>query len=283
MIWVFLGGLTLAVVLMGVVASHTDKNIIPVDVDSTWQSIPAFYRTRPAPTAEVDLGREWTSDRDPGAMIALSWSGEARELVALRRQARPNMTGFGGFLTNFPSPLGAQRKIGVKVLAVTELDDLRLLAPHTLEALPDGLDQLTALLGVPYVAPDAERFGPARSDRRSAPRVPPAAPQPDPGPHPTSDDPPVVLVVLRHPTVRASVGTPRSYASGTTLGSALADLARRKPAAAMILGTDGALRRDVVIELSEATCSRPYLSTRDLDVPLREGETVTIDAVTADR
>lgn len=284
MIWVFLGGLTMAVVLMGVVAAHTDKNTIPVDVDSTWQSIAAFYRTHPIPASEVDLGKEWTSGLDPGAMIALSWSSEARTLVALRRQARPNMTAFGGFLTNVPSPFGATRKLGMKVLAVVELDDLRLLAPHTLEALPDGLDQLTALLGVPYAAPDPQRFDPAvRSDPRPTRGVAPRAQERNPGREPTGNDRPVVLVVLRHPDVRASLGAPRVYASGATLGAALDDLAQRKPTAAMIVATDGALRDDVIIHLSESNRREPYLSTRDLEVPLRDGDTVTIDAATARR
>ena len=286
MIWVFLGGLTMAVVLMGVVAAHTEKNTIPVDVDRTWQPIAAFYRTHPIPSSEVDLGKEWTSELDPGAMIALSWSSEACTLVALRRQARPNMATFGGFLTNFPSPLGAQRKLGMKVLAVVQLDDVRLLAPHTLEALPDGLDQLTALLGVPYAAPDPERFGPSvRSERHPTPGAPPRAQEPraqepNPGRDSTGSDRPVVLVVLRHPDVRASLDAPRLYASGATLGAALDDLARRKPAAAMIVTTDGALRDDVIIHVNDPTRREPRLSTRDLQVPLRDGDTVTIDAAT---
>ena len=74
MIWVFLGALTLVVVIMAVVAAKTDKNIIPVDVDRTWTTIAAFYRTHRDPSAEVDLGKGWTSAHDPGAMIALSWS-----------------------------------------------------------------------------------------------------------------------------------------------------------------------------------------------------------------
>jgi len=118
-----------------------------------------------------------------------------------------------------------------------------------------------------------------RSERHPTPGAPPRAQEPNPGRDSTGSDRPVVLVALRPPDVPARPDAPRLYASGATLGAALDDLARRKPAAAMIVA-DGALRDDVVLRVGDPDRSEPRLSTRDLQVPLRDGDTVTIDAAT---
>lgn len=153
MIWLFLGALAVVLVVMAVVAQRTDRNIIPVDVDATWLTIGAFYRNRPDRTTEVDLGNEWVSTYDPGAVFEVSWIKDTRELVALRHQAHAGMIGGAGIIAALPSTRGMNAKTGMKVLAVVDLRELHRLHPHRLEPLADGLDQLTAGLGAPYQPP----------------------------------------------------------------------------------------------------------------------------------
>lgn len=138
---------------MWVVANRTPKNIHPVDVDGTWQTIQQFYRDRPDRTTEVELGNQWTSGEDPGAVFELSWIRATNELVALRHQAHPDLMMGGGVVSAIPMGIGKSHATGMKVLAVVDLRQLHALHPHRLEPAPDGLDQLTASLGCPYEAP----------------------------------------------------------------------------------------------------------------------------------
>jgi hypothetical protein len=153
MIWVFLGGLALVEVAFAILAARTDRPVIPVDVDDTWQTAGVFYRDRPDRTREVDLGNRWTSATDPGAMFSLSWIKETGELVALRRAEHVPMFYGGGIVAALPlRRLG--NKSGMKVLARVDLRELHRLHPHQIERERGGLDRLTGALGCPYFAPE---------------------------------------------------------------------------------------------------------------------------------
>jgi len=145
-----LGGITAA---MWVVANHTPKNIHPVDIDETWQSIREFYKDRPDRTSEVDLGNQWVSMSDPGAAFEVSWIKATGELVALRHQAHPDLAMGAGVISAVPIGMGHTQATGMKVLASVDLRQLHRLHPHQLERLADGLDQLTSYLGQPYEPP----------------------------------------------------------------------------------------------------------------------------------
>jgi hypothetical protein len=154
----FFAGMGAVTAVMCVVAVRTPKNVHPVDVDRTWQSIAAFYRGRPERVNEVDLGNRWVSVTDPGAVFELSWVKQTRELVALRHQAHPDLMMGGGIVSALPTGMGRSRATGVKVLAVVDLRELHATHPHLLEPMPDGLDRLTAALGCPYWPPHSSEL-----------------------------------------------------------------------------------------------------------------------------
>ncbi len=153
--WLFVVICVVLIAAMFWVAAHTPRNVHPVEIDSTWQSIKAFYRDRPDRSSEVDLGNQWVSVYDPGAMFELSWIKATRELVALRHQAHPDLRMGGGVFSAIPKRMD-ERATGMKVLAVVDLRELHQQHPHRLERLADGLDQLTAGLGAPYDPPHPE-------------------------------------------------------------------------------------------------------------------------------
>lgn len=137
------------------IAAHTPRNIHPADVDRTWQTIGSFYRDRPDRSSEVELGNQWVSTTDPGAVFQLSWIKATSELVALRHQAHPDLMMGGGLFSAVPVGMN-DRATGMKVLAIIDLRMLHRQHPHRLEPLGDGLDRLTAALGVPYEPPHPE-------------------------------------------------------------------------------------------------------------------------------
>jgi hypothetical protein len=153
--WLFLGALTGVLAVMWVVSSRTPKNIHPVEIDETWRSVAAFYRGRPDRSTELDLGNGWCSAKDPGAAFELSWIKATNELVALRHQAHPDLLMGGGLIAAVPIGLD-EHATGMKVLAIVDLRTLHGVHPHRLEARADGLDELTAALGVPYRPPHPE-------------------------------------------------------------------------------------------------------------------------------
>jgi hypothetical protein len=278
MIWVFLVGLALVLVAMAIVAVKTPRATIPVDTDGTWRSIAAFYRGRPDRAAEVELGNRWTSERDPGAAFAISWIGETGELVALRRAEHPLFLGGGGIFAAVPTPLGNKAKTGMKVLGIVDLAHLRSLRPHELELQPDGLDQLTAALGCPYVAPRPGRAEPGGATTATGATLATGATTSSDG---TAVEPPtpVVLVVFRDPDVRYLAGTPRMYASGRTIAEVLAVVDRRIGASSDVVAGGGSLVTGRSIYLGHP--DRPREASRyasDLDVGVRDGDTITIES-----
>jgi hypothetical protein len=129
------------------------KPIDPPAIDASWSSIEQFYAHRPDRTDETEFGHGWTSELDPGASFDLSWISKTSELVALRQQAVPGFRRFGtGHGTEAEFHVD-DRATGMKVLAVVDEIYVRACHPEDLRAQPDGLDQLTAKLGCPYVPP----------------------------------------------------------------------------------------------------------------------------------
>jgi hypothetical protein len=136
----------------------------PTPLDETWSSIKDFYRDNPSRRgAEVDLGKHWTSTRDPHASFTLSWLPETGELVALRRRVtslsfEPGVGPTGDRALDFGDEY--PYAVGMKVLSVVDLSEIRELDLDHLHTAPDGVDQLTRLLGCPYEPPRARSGDP---------------------------------------------------------------------------------------------------------------------------
>jgi hypothetical protein len=161
-------GLFAALGLAWWIGKHTTHGIIPSNVDGTWSPVAEFYRHRGGdPQGDVELGGAWTSALDPGAAIRLSWIAGTGELVAFRHQAkatlRYNPVGIFG-LGNVPSM--NRHAEGMKVLTRTSLRQVQTFATPALARAPDGLDQLTAALGHPYLPPEGTAVVPAEPPAR---------------------------------------------------------------------------------------------------------------------